>query len=110
MNLFRDPGTNFEIHLFRGDPGKGQQRWMFSLRTSEGSYIRGASGAEMLSETVLLAVAETLQLDPESMRFITLTERVKHLEALLERNEICTHGAVSGCCVECSAAGKFCPP
>lgn len=49
--------TNIEVHFFRGDPGKKQDTWMYSVRDSDG-YRRCEAGASSLLLAALKAACE----------------------------------------------------
>ena len=48
--------ANIEIHFFRGDLGKGQDPWMYSIR--DGGYRRGESGGKTLLEAAIKAALD----------------------------------------------------
>ena len=50
------------------------------------------------------------QLDEARKRAIEAEQERDRLRALLVEAGICAHGRESGCCLECSLAGRFCPP
>lgn len=52
---------NIEVHLFAGDPGKGQDAWMYSLRFDNGKYVRGERGGAEIFIALQIA-AEHIQL------------------------------------------------
>lgn len=49
--------SNIEVHFFKGDPGKGQALWMYSIRHERG-YRRTESGADTLIGAAVKAALE----------------------------------------------------
>jgi hypothetical protein len=70
--------TNIEVHFFRGDPGKGQEPWMYSLRTDAG-YKRAAKGGFSLTHAATLAACEI-----EGIKELYVTPMERHAETLKE--------------------------
>ena len=60
--------TNIEVHFFRGDPGKGQDPWMYSIRDDRG-YRRGQSGGATLLEAAVKAGLDVEQLEGIAAKF-----------------------------------------
>jgi hypothetical protein len=63
--------TNIEVHFFRGDPGKGQDPWMYSIRDDRG-YRRGFRGGATIVEAALKAALAVEQLEGPAATFEAL--------------------------------------
>ena len=86
--------TNIEVHFFRGDPGKGQEPWMYSLRTSAG-YKQAKRGGHTLLHTAMLAACdleghEQLYVVPLSQHRENLDEHERELQRL--KDLLLAHG------------------
>ena len=71
MENARNTNTNIEVHFFRGDPGKGQDPWMYSIRDDRG-YHRGQSGGATILEAAVKAALDAEQLEGVAARFEAL--------------------------------------
>lgn len=69
--------------------------------------VKGAMGG-----CPMCAIAE--KLEPGSAAYLTALRNAEseivYLRGLLKAADICAHGYVSGCCLECSRAGRFVEP
>jgi hypothetical protein len=50
--------TNIEVHFFRGDPAKGHDTWMYSIRGDDRGYRRGKNGGSTLLLAALKAACD----------------------------------------------------